>query len=467
MKVAVIGISHHTAAVAAREQFALPGGLAGEFLHNLRAEGAFEEAMVLDTCNRTEVYFVPRDPADPLDPLEKLLACIERVKGVKATIDPAAFYRHDGQEAATHLFRVAAGLESQIVGEHQILGQLKTAYQLALNKHTARFLLNKMLHRAFRVGKRIRTETQLGRGSTSVAHAAVDLAGHIFSSLEGKAVLLVGAGETAELTARVLMRCKVGRIIVANRTLSKAQAVAANLLALAPAPARSAAQADAFEDETDDPSAHAPAASSPGDTETSAIQLAQIPDVIAEVDLVICSTAAPGVVLKCEELEAPLRRSSRSLFIVDIAVPRDVDGRLGRLDNVFLYNMDDLDRLVAQNIERRRQEIPRAEAIVDDEVQRFFTWINSLSVAPTIKLLQQRLGQLRKAEIGRYGSRFCPDDREQLEKFAGGLCSKMLHQPISFLRRLAEAEQGYAGDQLAAVDMIRRMFELDSVEDDG
>lgn len=464
MKVAVIGISHHTAAVAAREQFALPGGLAGEFLHDLRAQGAFEEAMVLDTCNRTEVYFVPGDGADPL---KKLLACIERVKGVRATIDPDAFYRRDGQAAATHLFRVAAGLESQIVGEHQILGQIKTAYQLALKNHTARFLLNKMLHRAFRVGKRIRTETQLGRGSTSVAHAAVDLAGHIFSSLEGKVVLLVGAGETAELAARVLMRCKVSRVIVANRTLSRAQEVAANLLALTPTPARSAVQADVFEDETDDPPACVPAAASPGGTETGAIQLAQIPDVIAKVDLVICSTAAPGVVLKCEELEAPLRRSNRSVFIVDIAVPRDVDSRLGRLDNVFLYNMDDLDRLVAQNIQHRRQEIPLAEAIVADEVQRFVAWTNSLSVAPTIRLLQRRLGQLRKAEIGRYGCRFCPDDREQLEKFAGGLCSKMLHQPISFLRKLAEGEQNRSGDQLAAVDMIRRMFELDSVEDDG
>lgn len=196
-----------------------------------------------------------------------------------------------------------------------------------------------------------------------------------------------------------------------------------------------------------------------------AIELGQIPDVIGEMDLVICSTGSPDLVLRCDELKGILYHSNRSLFIIDIAVPRDVDSKLGDLQNVYLYNLDDLDKIVAQNINSRRQEIPRAEAIVQDEVQEFTKWLNSLQVAPTIKLLQHRFEALREAEIKRYGKKFCSHDREQLQKFTGGLCNKMLHQPIAFLRRLSE--DAAVGDQLAAIDIIRQMFDLDFPENDS
>ncbi len=478
MGVSVIGISHHTALVAAREQFSLPGELARRLLRSLRAEGVFEEAMVLDTCNRTEVYFTTNNKADSL---QHLLDHFARIKGVATTIDSSAFYRYDGDSAIEHLFRVAAGLESQIVGEHQILAQVKNAYRLALEERTARFFLNKMLHRVFRVGKRIRSETQLGRGSTSVAHAAVDLARQIFSNLTGKAILLVGAGQTAELVARTLIRCNVSRVIVSNRTLSRAWEVVSNLLE---PKENNGSRLDEFEVETDDLSQgfqcpgllrilHKRSESPdrvvcpfpPREPATEAIELRQIPDVIAKVDLVICSTASPDLVLKHEELKGILHHSNRSLFIIDIAIPRDVDPKLASLPNVYLYNLDDLDRLVAQNVDTRRQEIPLAEAIVKDEVKEFTKWLNSLQVAPTIKLLQHRFGMLREAEIKRYGKKFCSDDREQLQKFTGSLCNKMLHQPIDFLRRLSE--EATTGDQLAALDIIRRMFDLEYPEDDS
>ena len=478
MDVSVIGISHHTAPVAVREQFSLPGELLRKLLRSLRAGGVFEEAMVLDTCNRTEVYFSANNKADSL---QHLLDHLAQIKGVATTIDSSAFYRYDGESAMEHLFRVAAGLESQIVGEHQILGQLKNFYKLALEERTARFFLNKMLHRAFRVGKRIRSETQLGCGSTSVAHAAVDLAGQIFSNLTGKTILLVGAGQTAELVARALIRCNVSRVIVSNRTLSRASEVVSNLLE--PKEINGSGQGE-FEGETDDPSQEfqCPALlrmlhkrdDSSARTAcplphkapvTEAIELGQIPDVIAEVDVVICSTAAPDLVLKHEELKGILHHSSRSLFIIDIAIPRDVDPKLGDLPNVYLNNLDDLDRLVAHNIDSRRQEIPRAEAIVKDEVQEFTKWLNSLQVAPTIKLLQDRFGTLRDTEIKRYGKKFCTHDYEQLQKFSGGLCNKMLHQPIAFLRKLSEDAAG--GDQLAAIDIVRQMFNLDCSENDA
>ena len=276
------------------------------------------------------------------------------------------------------------------------------------------------------------------------------------------------------------MRCSVGRVIVSNRTLSRARQVVANLLE---PKVFDKSGPDEFEGETDDPSREfrCPAllrllhkrgeSADPGPCPppltgpaTEAIELGQIPEIIAEADLVICSAASPDLLLRYEELEGILRHSSRSLFVVDIAVPRNVDPKLARLPNVYLYNLDDLDRLVARNIERRRQEIPRAEAIVKDEVQEFTKWLNSLQVSPTIKLLQQRFGTLREAEIKRYGKKFCSDDREQLQQFTGGLCNKILHQPIAFLRRLSE--EATMSDRLAAVDIIRRMFGLDCLEDD-
>jgi glutamyl-tRNA reductase len=270
-------------------------------------------------------------------------------------------------------------------------------------------------------------------------------------------------------------------VIVSNRTLSRAWEVVSNLLEPKEI---NGSRLDEFEAETENLSqefqcpallrllhkrgespGRAVCPSPPREPATEAIELGQIPDVIAEVDLVICSTASPDLVLRHEELKGILHHSSRSLFIIDIAIPRDVDPKLGSLPNVYLYNLDDLDRLVAQNIDSRRQEIPRAEAIVKDEVQEFTKWLNSLQVAPTIKLLQHRFGTLQEAEIKRYGKKFCSHDREQLQKFTEGLCSKMLHQPIAFLRRLTE--DAATGDQLAAIDIIRRMFDLDYPEDDS
>ena len=468
MNVSVLGISHHTAPVETRETFALPGDLAGRLLQAVHTENVLEEAVVLDTCNRTELYFVPRSSRDPL---EYLWSRIADLKGIPAgpTPDASAVYRYDGDEAVRHLFRVAAALDSQIVGEHQILGQVKAAYRLAVEKRTARFLLNKLLHRAFRAGRRVQAETDLGRGSTSVAREAVDLADQIFSDLSEKAVMLVGAGETADLAARRLIGRGVRRLVVANRTLERAQELAhrlaedgadeagEELLDLDSQPVRCPALLQMLTDRNGSPAspAHRPA--------TRAIELADIPQAIAEVDLVICSTGAPEPVLRSEELADTIGASSRLLFIVDLAVPRDVDPALSRLPNVFLYTMDDLDRVVSRNIERRRQEIPRANAIVEMEVREFIKWGNSLQVTPTITLLQKRFDLLRAAEIRRYAKQFSPGDREQLDPFTEGLCKKLIHAPIAYLRKMSE-EAG-TGEQLAAVDAIREMFDLDALED--
>ena len=462
MKLSIIGISHRTAPVEVRERYALTGDLAGRFLRAAHLENVFEEAMVLDTCNRTELYFVPTGAGDCMD---SFLAHVAKLKDLSGDVDKSAFYRHDAQAAVEHLFGVAAALDSQIVGEHQILGQLKGAYRLASELRTARFLLNRLMHRAFRVGKRTQNETQLGRGSVSVASAAADLAAQIFSDMGDKTVLLVGAGQTAEAAARSLISAGVKRVVVANRTLWRAEELTRELTAAGgdgagdgqvqcPGLLRHSGKAG-----DDDP----PAPPRNG-VHARAIGLDEIGRVIGDVDMVICSTGSPDPVLTYDALGDIISRRGKLLYIVDIAVPRDVEPKIGDLPNVFLHNLNDLDSVVARNIERRRQEIPRAKAIVEFEVGEFVKWYDSLQVASTITLLNRRFELLRQAEIERYGGKFSDSDREQLERFTESLCKKILHRPIAFLRKLAQ--EASVSDQLLAVETILQMYELDDLEAD-
>ncbi len=454
-----IGTSHHTAPVAVREALALAPEQALALLRGIHAERAYDEALLLSTCNRTEFYVVPR-PGGPEDPWADLLARIGRARGTAPPApDPAVRERRDDTEAVRHLFRVAASLESQIVGESEILGQVKDAYRLAVEARTAGFLLNRLLHRAFRVGKRVRTETTLEQGSSGVPQAAVELAGHIFAGLEAKTVLLVGAGQTAEAAARALLARGAGRLIVANRTLYRAQQLALDL-----------AEAHAPRDEDDTTDEDTPllpqrARSTPAApaVATEAIDLDALPGAVARADLVIASTGATEPVLTREALGPALGRRTRPLMIVDIAVPRDAEPDLGRLESVYLYNLDDLDRLLERNLARRRREIPKAEAVVEDELGEFERWLASRQVAPTIRLLKRRLRSIRRRQIDRYGGRFADSDREELEAFAEAMAKRVLHHPIALLKHLAT--DGATSQRLATVDLVRRLFDLDALEE--
>jgi glutamyl-tRNA reductase len=468
MNICVSGVNHHTAPVDVREKFSLAGGLVAPLLQAIREEKIFQEAVVLDTCNRTEVYYVPGERPDAF---RHMLAHVARLKGTAPLQDTSALFRHEGPQAVEHLFRVAAGLDSQVIGEDEILGQVRTAYSLAVQARTARFLFNRLMHRALRVGKRVRTETELGQGSASVAQAAVELARHVFSNLEGRGVLLVGAGQTAELAARALLRSGAARLIVANRTLSRAQRLASDLLSAEGADEEAVRAACRLPGQPQPTRCPALAALAPEcdleDTEPAgptalAIELAQIPAVIADVDLVISSTGAQGYVLRREDLADALRRRRRSLLIVDIAVPRDVDPALEELPDVYLYNIDDLDSLVADTLARRRLEAPNAEAIVRWEVEQFGQWFDGLQVVPTIRQLNERFRALQAEEIQRYGGKFSEKDRAELEKFTEALCRKILHRPMSLLRKLSG--NNMSSDDLVAVDLIRNLFDLDMPE---
>ncbi len=447
----VIGASHHTAPVAVRERLAVPGEALERLLVRLARRGLFEEALVLDTCNRTECYYVA--PAG-VEPHAAFLDALAETKGTPVDADPDVFYQYEETEAARHLFRVAASLDSQIVGEDQILGQVKAAYRVAVRARATGLLLNKLLHRAFRAGKRVRTETDLGRGSASVAQAAVELAGQIFTSLAGRTVLLVGAGRNAELAARALLRAGAARLLVANRTLYRAQQLAADLAA------------GKVPDEKTDPHAQPEDGSdeAPLACETEAVGLEDVPEALARADLVLASTGAPEAVLTEAEAAPALRRRTRPLVILDVAVPRDVEEGLGRGENVFLYNMDDLDRLVARNLEARRREVPRAEAVVEDEVGRWTRWLAAREVAPTIRRLTERVEGLRTDELAQHGGEFGATDRAQLDRFTRHLVGRVLHGPLAALREVAE--NGSTGARLAMVEALRKMFDLADVDEE-
>ncbi len=464
-QLSVIGVNHRTAPVAVRERFALPGKLTARFLDRVHREPVLEEALLLDTCNRTELYFVGPEGEEALD---YFLASVAAVKGTETIADRSVFYRHDGPAAVRHLFRVAASLDSQLVGEHEVLGQVKAAYRLAVRARTTRTLLNKLLHAAFRAGKRVRTETALGHGSAGVAGAAVELAEHIFAGLERKTVLLLGAGETAEQVAQALVRAGAARLIVANRTLDRARRLAAEIAS------RATDRTDARH-ATDDESVTCPAllrtdADARADAEaadglfieTEAIELAAVTARLDEADLVIGSTGAPGPVVAEADAGPVLSARDRPVVMLDIAVPRDVDERLGRLENVFLYNLDDLGRIVERNLERRREEVPRAEAIVEFEVACFERWLESREVVPTIRLLRRRLGRLRADEIDQHAREFGGIDPDQLDAFAKHLLARVMHGPLALLRK--SAEDATLSDRLAVVDTLRRMFDLDAVD---
>jgi len=449
MNLSVIGISYKTAPVDFREQFALPGEHAKRLLRAIHDDNVFEEALVLDTCNRTEIYLVAQEPQDELPYLLRLFSML---KNTPADVDPSCFYRHEGLEAVRHLYTVAASLDSQMVGEDQISAQVKNAYRQALEAGTSKLFLNKLLHRTMFTGKRVRTETGLNRGAASVAQAAVELASRVFTSLKGKGVMLVGAGKTAELAAKNLIDCGVDNIIVANRTIERAQQVAAGLL-----------QAAATDDEPDEtlclvpPHCATSLDGNRGSLTVKAVGLADIPSHIATVDLVISSTSATDLVLRKDQLARPLRHLGKPLLLVDIAVPRDTDPALNSIGNVFVYNIDDLNNLVEENISRRQDEIPKARAIVDSEVARFAEWIDSLQVRSTLKLLQQHFDEMRLAEIERYHHQFSEADIEQLDVFTRSFCKKLLHNPMAFLNSISK--DASTGERMAVVDIVRRMFD--------
>lgn len=426
MNLVLVGLNHKTAPVEVRECLAAEGEAAEPRLGELASLEGVREALLISTCNRVEVLALAEEPAAA----GAVADWLARGRVVGEDQVRQALYVHHGQEAVRHLFRVASSLDSLVVGEPQILGQIKEAYRAAAAAGTSRAVLNRLLHKTFQVAKRVRTETSIGGAAVSISFAAVELAKKIFDELAGLTVLLVGAGEMAELAAEHLMAQGVARTLVANRTLERAVELAERFAGAGAGAGR-------------------------------AFGLADLPEVLAEADIVITSTGSPAPVIGPETARrAVRRRRGRPVFFIDIAVPRDVETAVGGLDGCFLYDIDDLSQVVEANRQARQGEAARAERIVAEEVVKFGRWLESLEVVPTIAALNQKAEQIREAELARTLSdlELSPQEAAHLDSLTRAVVKKLLHDPIMFLKEGAHAKSSQTRrEQLA---LVRRLFGL-------
>jgi glutamyl-tRNA reductase len=398
-KLLIVGINHRTAPVAVRERLAYGDGEIVAALARLKGRApALAEAALISTCNRVEIIGVAADPARAIDEAVSFLAADREVD---AALFAGALYRFEGRDAARHLFRVGASLDSMVVGEPQILGQLKIAYGYAAEAESAGLVLHRAFHRAFSVAKRVRKATLIGRGSVSVSSAAVRLAGQIFDSLSDKTVMLMGAGQMAELTARQLHALGAETLVVTSRTFDHAAALARAL----------GGTAVSFEN-------HRP--------------------YLKIADIVIGSLAAAQPVIEADDFEAILReRRYRPLFLIDLGVPRNFDQRLNAMENVYLYDIDDLGAVVTESLGERAREADKAETIVAEALGSFTRWMDGLDLVPAIKDIRVSIEQLRDAELGRHRAWLAtlePAERQRIESLTRTLVNKLLHRILAGLR---------------------------------
>jgi glutamyl-tRNA reductase len=421
--IAVVGLSHRNAPIEVRERLAVARAAVPALLARLTSHRAIGEAVVLSTCNRVEVYAAARGRgAAPADLGEAARLAARELHAIGGDGLAPYLVNAVGQAAVLHLFRVAASLDSLVVGEPQILGQLKEAIEIAREHRTLGATLGNAMHRAIRVGKRVRTETGIGEGQVSVSSVAVDLARNIFGELEGHTAALVGAGEMAEAASRLLVRAGA-RLLIVNRSPERALALAREV----------GGEPRPFHD---------------------------LDKALIEADIVISSTSSPGYVITQDLVKGARKaRRGRSLFLIDIAVPRDVDPKVNKLDNVYLYDVDDLSQIVNESLEGRAAEAARATVITEEEARGFETWTQAQALTPTIVALRARTRQVLEAELSRSVSgklrHLSAADREALGAMLDAATNKLLHGPVARLRALAPDPR--ADDY---VEALRDLFEL-------
>jgi glutamyl-tRNA reductase len=418
MNLLVAGLNHKTAEVEVREKLAYDGsklekGLAG--LHDLPE---VDEALVLSTCNRVEHYLNVRDPAKAIDAVK---AYISQFHDIPQEMLDTALYFHQGTDAIRHTFRVASSLDSMVVGEPQILGQLKDAFDFALSNKTTGVILNKLLKKAISVAKRVRTETRIAENAVSISFAAVELAKKIFSDISEKHCMLLGAGEMAELAAKHLINTGVKDLMRANRTYSRGCELASDI----------GGRPIKFEE----------------------FLLAMV-----NTDIVICSTGAPTYVIFKDQMHSIMKeRRQTPVFIIDISVPRNIDPGINELANVFLYDVDDLQGVVDTNVEERSKEADKAEEIISEEVVIFLRWQSSLDAVPTIVALRERAEGLKNEELEKFRNKN-PDLGEKefkaAQQLASSIVNKLIHPPTAALKQDAE-------DKDILIAAIKRLYGLE------
>ena len=416
MKLVLNNITHHDCPVELREKVTFTPEQRRFCLGKMRADRAVSEAVILQTCNRIEFYVYAKSDFD----------CNRSIAELIKQLHPDAvdlWHRYSQQkediDAVHHLFEVAAGLDSQMLGESQVLAQVKSAYTESLESRTSKFVFHRLFHSAFRVGKAVRTDTKINCGAVSVGLAAVELAKKQLD-LSAAAAMLIGAGENANLVARFLLKAGLSNLIIANRDKQKAQAIISRLKT------------------------------------GKAIDLDGVAGCLADVDLVVASTAAAEPIVTYQMAEKPLADRTKELLIIDIAVPRDIEPAVGRLDCVSLINIDDLNERINHNKQKRSREIPKARRIVDEFTDKFTAWLSSLNLVPVISQLTQRGMDLAHSEAARYAKDFSQPDSDKLKLFAESLVKKVLHGPIDFIKTGSDEEP--TTEKLRAADLINKMF---------
>ena len=422
MSVVVIGLSHRTAPVEIRDGVAVLPQRLQAVLNRIHGLEAVPECAMLSTCNRTEVYLVT-DRAEQA--CAGVVEILSELSEMDADLLKKHLFRHSDAGAVRHLFGVASGLDSLIMGEPQIAGQVKDAGAAAMEGGVSRTILNRLFRAATEASKRARTETEIGIGAVSVSYAAVELAKKIFGALDGQAVFVLGAGEMSELTARHLAENGVKSLTVASRTLERARDLAERV-------------------------------------NGGAVAWEEAMDTLHQADVIISSTGAEEPVLSRDQVAGAMqRRKNRPMFLIDIAIPRDIDPDAGDLYNVFLYDIDDLESVVGANLQKRQQEAARVEAILEEEVAAFLAWQNSLGVVPAIVAMRAHFQGVMEAELDRAKlSDLTEDQKAQVLDVVRRYANKLLHSPITRLKEVAEV-----GDALAYVQALAHLFDLELQEE--
>ena len=424
MNIVVVGLSHKTAPVEIREKVTFPADKMAGYLGDLTSRKGVSEGVILSTCNRVEIYAGVAHNDNGAESIKSFIAKFHDVP--RGPLDEA-LYIYEGHDAIKHIFRVASSLDSMVVGEPQILGQLKDAFDFALKSKSTGVYLNKLMKKAVSVAKRIRTETKIAENAVSISFAAIELAKKIFEDLATKSFMLMGAGEMAELAAKHLINNGVTDVYITNRTHKNAIALAEEF-------------------------------------DGKVVPFESFTDELRHTDIVICSTGAPDYVLNKEQVQKIMKeRKQKQMFIIDIAVPRNIDPEINDIDNVYLYDVDDLQGVVKTNIEERSKEADKAERIVEHEVHSFLKWQDSLAATPTIIALREKAEAIRKEELDKVLRKLGPMEEEKIraiEYLSSSIMNKLIHPPTAALKSEKE-------DMDVMIDVANRLFKLETEENNG
>jgi glutamyl-tRNA reductase len=425
MNIIVLGLSHHTAPIEIREKLAFPMKEIPQALNKFKQHTGINEAAILSTCNRVEIYAVTQNPLrEVLNQIKVFLADTHQIP--ISQFEPF-LETHHGSGAIRHLFRVASSLDSMVIGEYQILGQVKEAYEIAKSAGFTNQILHTLFQRSFGIAKEVRSTTEIGKGAISVGSVAVELAHKLFGDLHNRAVLVIGAGEMSELTLRHLAEAGVTAITVSNRSYDRAVELAERV-------------------------------------QGRALKLEDCFTQMEHVDIVISSTGAPQCIILKDNLVQVMRsRKYRPIFLIDIAVPRDIDPQVNKIDNVYLYNIDDLQQVVDNNLTLRQQECTRCEALIEKELTQFMQWYNSLAVTPIIKNLNMKLEGIRERELQKTLNQLAdltPEQKEKIAYLTQRITNQFLNSPLEQLKKYAASGDGFSHAQA-----INDLFELEEEED--